>query len=186
MVVVFNRSHYEAVLGRAGERSWCRRRSGRRGTTTSRPSSGCWRRNGTVVRKFYLHISEAEQEDAVLEREADVTKAWKLTPATGVERRTWGRYIAPTRRLWRGGSTKAAPWSWLRPNRKWFRNLAMARSGRDPAPPAEGWLAALRERGERELTLVRAERERVQARDRFGSAPFNPRRRSLVTPRPLA
>jgi PPK2 family polyphosphate:nucleotide phosphotransferase len=165
MVVVFNRSHYEAVLVErvkelVPEAIWKARYD--HITAFERLLA----ENGTVVRKFYLHISEAEQEERLLEREADVTKAWKLNAGDWVERRTWGRYIAAYEEALARCSTEAAPWYVVPADRKWFRNLAMAEVLVETLRPLrEGWLAALRERGERELTLVRAERERVQARD---------------------
>jgi len=119
--------------------------------------------NGTVVRKFYLHIGEAEQEERLLEREADITKAWKLNVGDWVDRRAWDRYIAAYEEALARCSTAAAPWYVVPADRKWFRNLAMAEVLVETLRPLRaGWLATLREQGERELALVRAERERVQ------------------------
>ncbi|MBA3413658.1 MAG: polyphosphate kinase 2 family protein [Chloroflexia bacterium] len=161
-IVVFNRSHYEAVLV---ER------------VKELVPEAIWRaryehiiaferllaENGTVVRKFYLHIGEAEQEERLLEREADITKAWKLNVGDWVDRRAWDRYIAAYEEALARCSTAAAPWYVVPADRKWFRNLAMAEVLVETLRPLrEGWLATLRERGERELALVRAERERVQ------------------------
>ena len=47
---------------------------------------------GTIVLKFFLHISKEEQEERLIEREQDVTKAWKLNAGDWVERRNWDAY----------------------------------------------------------------------------------------------
>lgn len=162
MMVVFNRSHYEAVLVErvkelVPEATWRARYD------HINAFERLLAENGTIVRKFYLHISAAEQEKRLLEREADVTKAWKLNAGDWVERRNWPRYTAAYEEALARCSTDEAPWYVVPADRKWFRNLAMAEVLVETLRPLrEAWLAALRERGERELTLVRAEREREQ------------------------
>lgn len=164
MVVVFNRSHYEAVLvervrALVPEATWRPRYD------HINAFERLLAENGTVVRKFYLHISQAEQEERLLERETDITKAWKLNPGDWIERRTWDRYIAAYEEALARCSTEAAPWYVVPADRKWFRNLTMAEALVETLRPLrDGWLAKLRERGERELKLVRAEREREEAR----------------------
>ena len=164
MVVVFNRSHYEAVLVErvrelVPEATWRARYD------HINAFERLLAENGTVVRKFYLHISQAEQEERLLERETDITKAWKLNPGDWIERRTWDRYIAAYEEALARCSTEAAPWYVVPADRKWFRNLTMAEVLVETLRPLrDGWLATLRERGERELKLVRAEREREEAR----------------------
>lgn len=164
MVVVFNRSHYEAVLVErvrelVPEATWRPRYD------HINAFERLLAENGTVVRKFYLHISQAEQEERLLERETDITKAWKLNPGDWIERRTWDRYIAAYEEALARCSTEAAPWYVVPADRKWFRNLTMAEALVETLRPLrDGWLAKLRERGERELKLVRAEREREEAR----------------------
>ncbi len=162
MMVVFNRSHYEAVLVErvkelVPEATWRARYD------HINAFERLLAENGTIVRKFYLHISTAEQEKRLLEREADVTKAWKLNAGDWVERRNWPRYTAAYEEALARCSTDEAPWYVVPADRKWFRNLAMAEVLVETLRPLrEAWLAALRERGEQELTLVRAEREREQ------------------------
>ena len=162
MVVVFNRSHYEAVLVErvrelVPEATWRARYD------HINAFERLLAENGTVVRKFYLHISQAEQEERLLERETDITKAWKLNPGDWIERRTWDRYIAAYEEALARCSTEAAPWYVVPADRKWFRNLTMAEVLVEMLRPLrDGWLATLRERGERELKLVRAEREEAR------------------------
>lgn len=46
----------------------------------------------TIVIKFFLNISREEQEQRLLEREQDPTKAWKLSPEDWRERAFWDEY----------------------------------------------------------------------------------------------
>jgi PPK2 family polyphosphate:nucleotide phosphotransferase len=161
-VVLFNRSHYEAVLVErvkeiVPERVW-RKRYGQivafEGTLAS---------ERTLVLKFYLHISKDEQRQRLMDREADVEKAWKLNANDWVERRNWEAYIAAYEDALSRTSMDDAPWFVVPANRKWYRNLAIAEAIVAALRPyREGWLATLAERGAAELPLVRAEREREE------------------------
>ncbi|HKF36452.1 MAG TPA: polyphosphate kinase 2 family protein, partial [Ktedonobacteraceae bacterium] len=48
--------------------------------------------NDMIILKFYLHISYEEQEQRLLARQADKTKAWKLSSADWAERKYWNDY----------------------------------------------------------------------------------------------
>ena len=76
---IFNRSYYEEVLvvrvhpellakPEAAREARRPRTSGRSASGTSAPSSATSRGNGTVVRKFFLHVSRKEQKKRFLER----------------------------------------------------------------------------------------------------------------------
>ena len=165
MVVAFNRSHYEGVIVErvkdlVPEPVWRARYD------QINDFERLLAANGTIVRKFYLHISGEEQEERLLAREADVTKAWKLNAGDWVERRRWDAYIAAYEDALSRCSTDQAPWYVVPADRKWLRNLAMAEVVVETLRPLrDGWLAALRERGEAELARVRAERERAKGDD---------------------
>ncbi|MGU3538135.1 polyphosphate kinase 2 family protein [Methylobacterium sp. A54F] len=127
MIGVFNRSHYEDVLvvrvkDIVPEPVW-RARYGlindfERLLTAS----------GTVVLKFFLHISKAEQKERLEARIADPEKHWKFDPADLVERRSWDAYQAAFEDALGRCSTPQAPWHVVPANRKWFRNLVIART----------------------------------------------------------
>lgn len=127
MIGVFNRSHYEDVLivrvkGLVPEAVW-RQRYGlindfERLLTLS----------GTTVLKFFLHISRDEQKKRLESRLTDPNKRWKFDPADLVERRAWDTYQAAFQDALTCCSTEAAPWYIVPANRKWFRNLLVART----------------------------------------------------------
>lgn len=158
MVGVFNRSHYEAVLvervrGLVPETTWRARYA----------HVNAFERlladEGTIVLKFFLHISREEQEERLLAREQDVTKAWKLNAGDWAERQRWDDYQQAYAEAIARCSTTVAPW-WIVPaDHKWFRDLAIAQVVRDAlVPRRDGWLATLKARGERELAAIRAAR----------------------------
>ncbi len=164
---VFNRSHYEDVLvarihGRVPEPVWRRRYE----------HINAFERlladNGTIILKCFLYISKAEQEERLLARERDVTKAWKLSAQDWVERRSWDEYTAAYEDALRHCSTEVAPWHVIPADRKWFRNLAVAQLLVETLRPYKaGWLERLRAMGERELREIQEARK--QGRIALGS-----------------
>jgi polyphosphate kinase 2 (PPK2 family) len=115
--------------------------------------------SGTIVAKFYLHISKEEQESRLLERERDVEKAWKLSAADWVERRSWDKYVAAYEEAIARCSAAEAPWYVVPADRKWFRNLAIAEAIVELLRPHRTrWLKALEARGEAELKAIREAR----------------------------
>jgi len=67
-------------------------------------------RNGTVVLKFFLHLSKEEQRKRFLERIDQPDKNWKFSEADIVERKFWDRYMEAYENCLSATSTKAAPW----------------------------------------------------------------------------
>ena len=127
LIGVFNRSHYEDVLvvrvkGLVPEETW-RERYGlindfERLLTLS----------GTVILKFFLHISKDEQKERLEARLADPAKYWKFDPADLVERKSWDAYQTVFNDALARCSTPYAPWHVVPANRKWARNVMVART----------------------------------------------------------
>jgi PPK2 family polyphosphate:nucleotide phosphotransferase len=125
MIGVFNRSHYEDVLvvrvhDLVPDKVWKARYD------QINAFESILAANNTIILKFYLHISKQEQEQRLLEREQDVTKAWKLSAGDWREREHWDDYIAAYHDVLQRCSTDTAPWYIVPANRKWYRNLAVA------------------------------------------------------------
>lgn len=158
LVVVFNRSHYEDVLaarvkGIVSEPVW-RDRYDRINAFEHLLAA-----NGTLVLKCFLHISKEEQEERLLARERDVSKAWKLNAGDWVDRRLWDAYQVAYEDALNATATLVVPWHVVPANRKWFRDLAIAELVVERLRPyRDGWLEALRRRGEAELAAVHAAR----------------------------
>ena len=142
MIGIFNRSHYEDVLivrvhELVPEDVWRRRYEHINAFERCSPT------NGTIVLKFFLHISKEEQAERLLARETDVDKRWKLNAARLPGAASGGRSTwPPTQDALRHCATPHAPWYVVPSDRKWFRNLAVAPGAGGCAAPLPGGVAA--------------------------------------------
>lgn len=127
MIGVFNRSHYEDVLvvrlkNLVPEAVW----RGRYGLIND--FERLLAESGTTILKLFLHISKAEQKERLEARIADPEKHWKFDPADLTERQSWDAYRQAFDDALTRCSTPCAPWHVVPANRKWFRNLVVART----------------------------------------------------------
>ncbi|HEY7142298.1 MAG TPA: polyphosphate kinase 2 family protein [Methylomirabilota bacterium] len=82
-------------------------------------------RNGTVVRKFFLHVSGEEQRQRFLERLDEPEKNWKFSLGDVRERRHWDDYMAAYEDMIRHTSSPHAPWFVVPADHKWFSRLVV-------------------------------------------------------------
>jgi len=82
-------------------------------------------RNGTVVLKFFLHISKEEQRQRFLDRLDQPSKNWKFSMNDVTERARWHRYQAVYQDILRHTSTPAAPWYIVPGDHKWFARVVI-------------------------------------------------------------
>ncbi len=83
-------------------------------------------RNGTIVRKFFLHVSKGEQKKRFLERIDLPEKNWKFSAADMKERGFWDDYQAAYQDMIRETASKDAPWYVVPADNKWFTRLVVA------------------------------------------------------------
>jgi len=83
-------------------------------------------RNGTIVRKFFLHISKEEQKKRFLERIDNPDKNWKFSSADAKERGQWDEYMRAYEDMIRNTATKDSPWYVVPADNKWFTRLVVA------------------------------------------------------------
>jgi PPK2 family polyphosphate:nucleotide phosphotransferase len=83
-------------------------------------------RNGTVIRKFFLHLSRQEQRRRLMERLDDPLKNWKFEPSDLDERARWSDYMRAYEQALSRTSTRHAPWYIIPADHKWFTRLAIA------------------------------------------------------------
>jgi PPK2 family polyphosphate:nucleotide phosphotransferase len=83
-------------------------------------------RNGTVIRKFFLHVSKKEQKRRFLARLDEPAKNWKFSAADIHERKYWDDYQNAYEDMIRNTATKHAPWYVIPADNKWFTHLAVA------------------------------------------------------------
>ena len=84
--------------------------------------------HGTIVLKYFLHISRKEQKKRLLEREATPEAAWKLNPNDWIEREYWDDYTEAYEDAISKTAAPHAPWIVVPANAKWYRNLVVAQS----------------------------------------------------------
>ncbi len=82
--------------------------------------------NGTIILKFYLHLSEKEQRKRLIERIDDPKKNWKFSAADVKERQFWNQYQSAYEQAISSTSTDEAPWFIIPADDKWFTRLAIA------------------------------------------------------------
>lgn len=125
-VAVFNRSHYEDVLvvrvhNLVPKDVWAERYE------LINDFERQLHHNGTHILKFYLHIDAEEQLERFKARLDDPDRHWKISDSDYSERPYWDAYTEAFEDALGKCSTKHAPWYVIPANRKWFRNLAIAR-----------------------------------------------------------
>jgi hypothetical protein len=121
---IFNRSYYEEVLVVRVHTSFL---AGQR-IPGAAPTKEFWAdryesindferhmtRNGTVILKFFLNVSQTEQRKRFLDRIDDPTKNWKFSSADLSESLRWDDYMEAYQEAIRATSTEHAPW-WVIP-----------------------------------------------------------------------
>jgi PPK2 family polyphosphate:nucleotide phosphotransferase len=83
-------------------------------------------RNGTVVLKFFLHVSKAEQKKRFLERLERPEKNWKFSAADLAERAFWDDYQSAYEDALEATSTDWAPWYVVPADQKWATRAVVA------------------------------------------------------------
>src|SRR4030095_4848340 len=133
---IFNRSYYEETLAvrvhpeflakqklppdLVGDKVW----KGR--FKDIRNSERYLARNGTIVRKFYLHLSKEEQRQRFLRRVDDPDRNWKFSANDAKEREYWKDYMNAYEETIRNTATKYAPWYVVPADNKWFTRVVVA------------------------------------------------------------
>jgi PPK2 family polyphosphate:nucleotide phosphotransferase len=126
MIGIFNRSHYEEVLvvrvkNLVAPGVWQGRYE------EIREFEELLARNGTRILKFFLHISRDEQRERLQARLDDPEKHWKFRVGDLEDRKLWDDYQVAFQDAINRCATPQAPWYVVPANRKWYRNLAVAR-----------------------------------------------------------
>jgi PPK2 family polyphosphate:nucleotide phosphotransferase len=135
---IFNRSYYEETLvvrvhpellakqklppDLAGKTIWKHRFKSIRGFERHLA------RNGTIVLKFFLHISRDEQRERLLARLDEPAKRWKFNAGDIAERKLWDKYMAAYEDAIRETSRDCAPWYVVPADNKPFARLVVARA----------------------------------------------------------
>lgn len=125
-MVIFNRSHYEDVIAVRvkklfPEKVWKQRYQ------HIIDFERMLAEEGTTIVKIYLHISKDEQKRRIVSRLENPDKHWKFHPDDLKDRELWNDFMKTYEDLLSKTSTELAPWYVVPANRKWYRNLCVAR-----------------------------------------------------------
>lgn len=121
---VFNRTHYENVLVTRVHTEYILNENIPGIDTVDDIPEDFWQRryqsinnfekhitdNGTIVLKFYLHLSKDEQKNRLLRRLEKEKHNWKFSPGDLKERRLWQEYMHCYEEAIQHTSKKHAPW----------------------------------------------------------------------------
>lgn len=159
---IFNRSHYEDVLvvrvhDLAPKELW-KERYGH-----INDFEEVLAEHGTIILKFFLHISKDEQKKRLIEREKDPATAWKLNPNDWKERDYWREYTEANEDAMSRCSTKHAPWFVVPADAKWFRNLAVTEAlVKTLRPYKKQWLDTLQREGKAAKAALEAFKKKAK------------------------
>ena len=151
MMTIFNRSHYEDVLvvrvhHLTSEHTW------KKHYHHINDFEHLLTDSGTIILKFFLHISKDEQRKRLEAREEDSEKAWKLAVGDWRERELWHEYQKAYEDALSKCSTETTPWHIIPADKKWYRNLAVAEAIIEKLRPYRPrWEAALAEMAKERL-----------------------------------
>jgi PPK2 family polyphosphate:nucleotide phosphotransferase len=134
---IFNRSYYEDVLvvkvhpellGRQLPRE--KEHGGRKFWEARYEDINAFERhlvrNGTVILKFFLHVSKDEQKRRFLDRLNRPEKNWKFSAADLAERGHWDAYMEAYEDALAATSTDWAPWYVVPADHKWVTRAVVA------------------------------------------------------------
>jgi PPK2 family polyphosphate:nucleotide phosphotransferase len=133
---IFNRSYYEEVLvvrvhpeilakeklpeSRIDKRIWDER------LADIANFEDYLTRQGTIILKFFLHVSRREQKKRFMERLDTPEKNWKFSTADVQERDHWDDYMHAFEEAIQATAAQHAPWYVVPADHKWFTRLIVA------------------------------------------------------------
>jgi AMP-polyphosphate phosphotransferase len=126
-VTIFDRSWYGRVLVERVERL-CERSDWMRAYDEILDFEDQLHRNGTIVAKFWLQISKAEQLRRFRARERTPFKRFKITDEDWRNRRKWNDYEAAVCDMIDRTSTSSAPWTIVESEDKWYGRVKVLRT----------------------------------------------------------
>jgi len=139
-IAIHNRSHYENVLVTRVHPEYLLKEHLPGIDSVEKVNKKFWKRrfkqinrfeknisqNGTIILKFFLHLSKDEQKKRLLERINDPEKNWKFSFGDLGERAHWSDYHQAYEEAISATSTSHAPWYIIPADDKWYTRLAIA------------------------------------------------------------
>ncbi len=118
-------------------------------------------RNGVIVRKFFLHLSKAEQRKRFLERIDTPQKNWKFSAGDLRETKFWNDYQRAYEQMIQTTATSDSPWYVVSADHKWFTRLVVGAAVADTLASLKPDYPALTPAQKKDLKLAREELRRA-------------------------
>jgi PPK2 family polyphosphate:nucleotide phosphotransferase len=83
---------------------------------------------GTLVVKFFLHISKKEQKQRITARLKNRSKNWKFSKQDVIERKFWNQYQQAFNKMINATSTNHAEWVVVPADNKWYRDFIISQT----------------------------------------------------------
>ena len=124
MIQIFNRSHYEDILFPVVHQLLDKKEIAERHEVINKFEEHL-QNSGTIILKFYLHISKKEQNERFEVRLSDPEKKWKYNEGDKKEAKKWDDYMDAYQNML-DGCGKHNPWMIVPADQKWYRNYLVA------------------------------------------------------------
>lgn len=123
---IFNRSHYEDVLV-TRVHGWCDdETASKRFEAINNFEKLLEQHNNTLIFKFYLHISQEEQQQRFQDRMSDPTKEWKYNEKDFAETKLWDQYMKMYEDVFE--NCDAVPWHIIPSDQNWYKEHLIAKT----------------------------------------------------------
>lgn len=124
-LTIFNRSHYEDILIQRVHKWIDMKRVEKRMAAINAFEDLLQSENNTLIFKFYMHISQEEQELQLRERLEDPAKYWKHKQADWEERKLWPQYMEAYEYAI---NNSTIPWHICPVDKRWYRDYFIVKT----------------------------------------------------------
>jgi PPK2 family polyphosphate:nucleotide phosphotransferase len=124
MIHIFNRSHYEDLLVPVVNK-WIDKDTIENRITDINNFEKMLENNGTIILKFYLHISRSEQRQRLMERETNPKKFWKHNDGDWDTRKKWKGYMSAYETIFK--KCAAPKWTIVPADQNWYKEYIVAK-----------------------------------------------------------
>lgn len=124
MIQIFNRSHYEDVLIQKVH-AWVGEDVIKRRYTHINAFENLLLENETLILKFFLHVSQKEQQERLQERLTDPEKMWKYNANDLEESKLWNKYMEAYENAINFCSSEI-PWSLIPADKNWYKEFLIS------------------------------------------------------------
>jgi PPK2 family polyphosphate:nucleotide phosphotransferase len=126
MIEIFNRSHYEDILVPSVHKLLSESKIKKRYDYIN-SFEHLLKDSGTIIFKFYLHISKEEQTERFKERKTNPEKEWKYQPEDIAESKHWDDYMEVYEDIF-DKCSQEIPWTIVPADQNWYRNYFIAKT----------------------------------------------------------